>query len=118
MATSMEVERRIVELARQLSQEFAPQALAEGECLLSAIEEQAVQIGDALTRALVEQNWQVRAEHPQEAGCPNCGQRGRRVSVRERPLITRRGEATLHEAQYHCPCCRKDFFPDDRTARG
>jgi hypothetical protein len=76
-----------------------------------AIEELAHQAGRSLARDLCSQaaSQQARsADLPQP--CPDCGRPcdGRAVA---RELTTRDGPIRLDEARYHCPRCRRDFFP-------
>ena len=116
MATTGEMKRRIQALAEQLKSEFGEVSVPEGECWLAAVEDMALEVGDALATALVEKESVTRAENS-EADCPKCGNAGRYRGVRERELVTRRGPATICEPEFYCPCCRKAFFPDDQGDR-
>lgn len=116
MATSDAMRARIEAFARELCEEFGEVDDSNALSWLDAIEERAIQVGDAVTTALVEKNASGRAEQ-QEAACPECGQVGQRQGDRERSLLTRRGKATISEPEYYCPCCRKAFFPDDGRDR-
>lgn len=116
MAISRQKRERIMELALQLSEEMGEVNEEDGDCWLDAIENRAIEIGDALTAALVRQG----AEHHSvaaEAACPACGQLGRYRGSRERELISRRGPIHLAEPEYYCPACRKAFFPLDHGDR-
>jgi hypothetical protein len=116
MATSQQIRERIEELARQLVVEMGEVDEEEGDCWLDAIENRAIEIGDALTTALIQQR---SPDHPvsAEASCPACGQLGRYRGNRQRDLISRRGPIRLAEPEYYCPGCRKAFFPSDPSHR-
>jgi hypothetical protein len=103
-------------VARQLAEEMGEVNEEDGDCWLDAIENQAIEVGDALTAALVRQRSQ---QHPvaDEAACPSCGRLGRYRGSRERELISRRGPIQLAEPEYYCPACRKAFFPSDQGDR-
>jgi hypothetical protein len=47
---------------------------------------------------------------PDEQPCPDCQQPCRR-QPQPRPLDCRGGTITYDEPGYHCPACRRDFFP-------
>jgi hypothetical protein len=117
MATRHELQRRIEEVARELSEELGEVDASEGDCWLDAIESRATQIGDALSAALLAQQSGRRPAGVEEATCPQCGKTGRYVGDRQRELISRRGPVTISEPEYFCPCCRKDFFPSDHGDR-
>ena len=110
MAISSELRRRIAVLARQLCEESGEVDESQGDCWLDAVENQAVELGDALTAEIAKRR---SAERPAavEARCPGCGQSGRCRGERERELITRRGPTTIVEPEYYCPGCRRAFFP-------
>ena len=78
------------------------------------IEDAMIRIGDAVAR---EVGVQKLARHTGEASgprvCPHCGQAGVYLKRRERDLISSRGKVPLTEAKYHCPTCRRNFFPSD-----
>jgi hypothetical protein len=117
MANSWELRRRIDELARQLAEELGDVADSDGDCWLDAIENRAVELGDAISAALTER---LAAKQPplvDEAACPQCGQTGRYQGARARELLSRRGPVKIAEPEYFCPCCRKAFFPADPSAR-
>ena len=112
MATSNQIQERIDAFARQLCEELGDVDASKGVCWLDAIENESVDIGDAIMRALVKQK---AAKHPvaDESACPQCGKQGQYKGPRARELLTRRGAVTLAEPEYFCPCCRKAFFPSD-----
>ena len=113
MAINSEMQGRIEWMARQLCDGAGEVDESEGDCWLDAVENRAIEMGDALTAAVVKQR---SADRPaaDEAACPKCGRLGRCRGTRERELITRRGPTTIVEPEYYCPCCRKAFFPADQ----
>jgi hypothetical protein len=116
MATTPEIKQRISAFARELAAELSEVDDSDALSWLDAVETQAVEIGDAVHAELVKQ---TSAERPpgDESTCPTCGKPGRYKGRRERELIGRRGPVTIIEPEYFCPCCRKAFFPDDRSDR-
>ena len=116
MATNDAVRRRIEVFVEQLLEEFEVDA-SEGDCWLDALENRAVEVGDAVSAALLAQQATERRCTTAESACPQCGQTGRYVGDRQRELISRRGPVTITEPEHYCPCCRKAFFPDDPSDR-
>lgn len=117
MATSEPMQRRITAMARMLAEEFGEVDESNGDCWLDAVENQAVEIGDALTAELLKQTAERRPIQD-EAVCPGCGELGQYKGRRKRELVGRRGPVTINEVEYSCPCCRKAFFPADPRDRG
>lgn len=116
MATTNWVQERIEAFARQLNRELGEVDESTGVCWLDALENQAVEIGDAVHAALVKQRSTGRHAED-ESICPNCGKLGQYKGLRERDLIGRRGPLTISEPEYYCPACRRAFFPDDSSDR-
>lgn len=116
MATSKQIQERIEAVARQLAMEMGEVDEEEGDCWLDAIENRAIEIGDAITAALIEHRSRDRPS-ANESCCPQCGKSGGYRGNRQRELISRRGPITLAEPEYFCPGCRKAFFPSDRRDR-
>jgi hypothetical protein len=116
MATSDGIRHRIEEFTRQLCEELGEVDAGEGDCWLDALENRAIEVGDAVSAALLARQ---ASEQPvqEESSCPQCGQTGRYTGDRQRELISRRGPVTITEPAYFCPCCRKAFFPDDAHDR-
>jgi len=118
MVSSTQMKERFMALAIELVEESGEVDESMGDCWLDAIENMAIEIGDAVAVELIKQ----KAAHPpvqnDESVCPQCNQEGRYKGRRERELITRRGPTTITEPEYYCPCCRKAFFPADQTDRG
>lgn len=119
MAITQDMQQRIVTLATQWAAEELGE-IDDRDALswLDAVESRAVEIGDALATELVKQRAALQPPVAAEANCPECGKAGRYQGQRKRQLVTTRGPTTIAEPQYHCPCCRKDFFPSDPNPRG
>ncbi len=113
MKTTELMRERIQEFSRQLREEFGPLAVSADGCLLEVAEEWGVQLGDELARAVTEQALPAAAESPAEATCPQCQRLARWKGVRKRRIETRRGAIHVSEPEYHCPTCRRSFFPSD-----
>lgn len=117
MATSERMKARIAELARQLAEEFEEIDESDGTCWLDAVENRAIEIGDALSTQLTER-LSARQAREEKACCQECGNVGTFRGERERELIGRRGPIKIQEPEFYCACCRKSFFPDDASHRG
>jgi hypothetical protein len=117
MATTEELQQRIAALARELAEALGDVDDSMGDCWLDAVENQAVELGDAISVELTRQMSHQRPTE-EESNCPQCGKPGRYRQVRERELIGRRGPVMIAEPEYFCPCCRKAFFPSDPRDRG
>ena len=116
MAISARMKERIEAYVRELAEEFGEVDDRDADSWLDAVENQAVEIGDAVAAELMRKQ---SADRPadDEATCPQCGQPGRYRGLRQRELVSRRGPATIAEPEYFCPCCRKAFFPSDPADR-
>ena len=82
---------------------------------INDIEDAMIRMGDAVA---LEVGVQKLARHTdaaacQHAQCPRCGKTGLLVKKRSRELLTVRGPVPVTEAKYHCPKCRRNFFPSD-----
>lgn len=117
MATTQEIKERIAAFACELAEEFAEVDDSDALSWLDAIESEAVEIGDAISTALLERRAANLPTSGEEATCPKCGRLGRYEGQRQRELIGRRGPATIGEPEYFCPACRRAFFPCDRNDR-
>ena len=116
MAITDPIQGRIKTFASQLCEELGEVDDSSAVSWLDAVENRAIEIGDAVAAVLVEKN----APHgpvEDESSCPQCGKQGCYKGTRQRKLITRRGPATIAEPEYFCPCCRQAFFPDDQGDR-
>lgn len=117
MAVTQEMKERIAAFARELAEELGEVDDREALCWLDAIETQAVEIGDAMSIELLERRAAKPPTSDEESTCPQCGKLGRYQGQRQRELMGRRGRATLVEPEYHCPACRRAFFPGDPLDR-
>lgn len=113
MAISVRMRERIEAYVRELATELEEVDDSDADSWLDAIENRAVEIGDAVATEFVKQQSAKRGPTEDEAACPQCGQTGRYRGLRQRELVSRRGPATIAEPEYYCPCCRKAFFPSD-----
>lgn len=117
MAITRELQGWIAAAARQLCEEAPEVDESAGVCWLDAVENQAIEIADALTAEVVKQRSLDRPA-AESAACPTCGQPGRYRGPRQRELVTRRGPTTIVEPEYVCPACRRAFFPALQRAGG
>ena len=118
MATSPELQRRIDAFVSSLQEEFGEIPQGEHDCLLSAIEDFGVQVGDAVARAVSEVKAADQLTETGETCCPVCCSPGELKCVRKRLLDGRRGKLRIKEPEYFCQKCRKSFFPSDAANRG
>ena len=120
MATSSELQRRIEEFVESLESEFAPVAQGKHNCLLSAMEDFGVQVGDEVAKTIAQKKAakQIVQEQPtSDCCCPVCSSPGQFKSERKRLLDGRRGKLRISEPEYFCSKCRKSFFPSNVTDR-
>jgi uncharacterized protein with PIN domain len=77
----------------------------------------ACEIGDEVTRQLLNgqltERCQQVAQTPSQP-CPDCGQSSSQPELRHRQLDGLRGTVEYDDPAYHCPSCRRDFFPGSR----
>jgi hypothetical protein len=117
MTTTGGMKERIEAFARQLAEEFGEVDEDSAMSWLDAVENRAVEIGDAVAAELLRRKSADRVV-ADESSCPGCDRLGRYRGQREREVIGRRGPVAITEPEYYCPCCRKAFFPDDPSDRG
>lgn len=117
MASNQELHERIQAFARELAEEFGEIDDSQALSYLDAVESRAVEIGDAMTTALVKHKLGTVQSGEHEATCPDCSQQGLYKGLHSRQLVTRRGPTTIDEPKYFCPACRRDFFPHDPNHR-
>lgn len=115
MTTTTGLRERIEAFAGELREEFGEIDAAGYDCLFSAIEDLAANLGDELARSLIVQQATEKREARAEECCPSCQRPGRWKGQRPRRLQTRRGEIEIHEPEYYCSACRKSFFPGEQT---
>ena len=118
MATSSRMVERIAVYAHELAvEELGEVDDSNALSWLDAVESRAVEIADMIATEVIRQKAALRPVEQNESTCPECGKFGRYEGQRDRRLLTRRGETTIAEPEYYCPCCRKAFFPDDPNDR-
>lgn len=112
--TKEEKQDRIKALVAALLAEEEAEGLVAPRESIDDIENTMIRIGDAVAR---EVGVQKLARHTEDASgsppCPDCGHAGVYLKRRSRQLITSRGQVPLTESKYHCPKCRRNFFPSD-----
>jgi hypothetical protein len=116
MAMSAKLQARVRAVARELAAEIQAEEGAEAldTKQFVQIEDQACQLGDSITTALIEAAAEQQAQQAGEAetyGCPRCGREAKRGDPEPRVLDTRRGRVAWQEPAYYCHRCRQSFFP-------
>jgi hypothetical protein len=95
-------------------------ALRDGLVTFDQREQRALELGQQVILALLEQHAQddpaADPDPRQPPPCPRCQRPGRRVTPPKGPLPARAlttcaGEVTLRRAQYRCTTCRVVFSP-------
>lgn len=110
------------ELTTKISDVVNQLAAAEKQRLAAAgtfieLEELAIEIGDEVTRQLMNRELVDRSNQTAEAStadCPDCSSSGSPGDPLHRELQSTRGELSYHEPSFHCPSCRRNFFPSGR----
>jgi hypothetical protein len=81
-------------------------------------EERACELGDGLTRRLLEEHLEAddAADPGVEVTCPICGgpvhcDSPEQAEMERRELLTRRGKVEYERAARRCKRCRRIFFP-------
>ena len=81
-------------------------------------EDRACELGDALTRRLLEEHLTAdeMADPQEQVDCPFCGrpvpcEAPQDVEIENRLVQTRRGPAEFERAGRYCKPCRRVFFP-------
>lgn len=102
---------RYQEFVRSMREHLFGTEGAPPQADFGAIEDMAHRIGQAVAREFCEQTAAQQAcNATQPQRCPDC-QRECPGTVTTRELLTRDGPIALPEAAYHCPRCRRAFFP-------
>ncbi len=110
---------RLKAKVRSLSMELAleEQARLRAAGTMVDLEELACEIGDEITVQLINIEMSRRADEAAEATtyeCPDCGHCCGQGDPKSRRLTGLRGEVSYREPTYHCPACRRSFFPGSR----
>lgn len=110
-----ELRTRISGIVHQLAEREHQRLRAAGTFV--ELEELACQIGDEVTRQLMAGQLAERSNEVADSGsqsCPDCGQASSRTEMQHRELGSLRGTIEYDEPAYHCPTCRRAFFPGSR----
>ena len=98
-----------------LEKVYGPEGMPWGT-RFADLEELSVQIGQAMSRSMVDQALARQAQSvPSEAEtCSGCGGRVEpRDDTEPRAVLTRVGTAHWNEPKRYCPKCRAAFFPSN-----
>ena len=75
------------------------------------LEEVAVQLGQAISREMLNRSLARQAGATTETGCPTCRGESTAGEPEPRTVTTRAGSVEWDEPRRHCPRCRRSFFP-------
>jgi hypothetical protein len=111
MADHTQLRSRLEAMVREfLAEEGLLAAPGQGApSLFETLEDTAVEVGDAFTREVLQQ--QLAAQLEVDCHCPTCGGAGLRKRERQRSIQTRRGPVDVAEVECYCRRCRRSFFP-------
>jgi hypothetical protein len=119
--TNEELRRRRQEFLEVAGQAFDQMLGDDGQNGLVTFaerEERACDLGDGLTRALLEEHLGAddAADPGAEVDCPICGgpvpcDSPEKAETENRELLTRRGKVQYERAARSCKRCRRIFFP-------
>jgi len=113
-----ELKTRLAGIVGQLAAQEQERLRAAGTIV--ELEELACEIGDEVTRQLMRGELAERGNEAAEEAtqvCPDCGQATANSDRHHRRLESVRGEIEYFEPAYHCPSCRRAFFPGSRIDR-
>lgn len=120
MAIPVKLQAELVACVRRFRAEQGEKKLLSGT-LFVELEDEACEIGDAVTAAMLEAALREHAALTEQAAqssavetacCPRCQRPGKRNAEPEPRLMqTRRGEVSWNEPSYYCRFCRQAFFP-------
>ena len=117
MDLPMKVRERVEELAVELRQLlYGSQGTPPRGVTFALLENEACEVGDAVTRCLLSQALQEHADQTAaapERSCAVCGRSSAAEDIQPRIVQTRRGEVAWREPQYYCRKCRQAFFPSE-----
>ena len=119
--TSEELRKRRREFQQEAGRAFDQMLGSDGQNGLVTFaerEDRACDLGDGLTRRLLEEHLAAddTADPGAEVDCPICGkpvpcQAPEEIKKEERPVQTRRGKVQFERAARRCKPCRRIFFP-------
>ena len=119
--TAEEIKERRRDFVEEAGQTFDQMLGCDGQNGLVTFEqreERACELGDALTRLLLEEHLAAddMADPGVEVACPFCGrpvpcEAPEDVELQNRQVRTRRGSVDYERAARRCEPCRRVFFP-------
>lgn len=119
--TSEELRKRRREFQEQAGRAFDQMLGSDGQNGLITFEEReerACELGDGLTRRLLEEHLSAddAVDPGVEVACPICGGPVRcdspeKAEMENRELLTRRGKVEYERVARRCKRCRRVFFP-------
>jgi hypothetical protein len=119
--TEKELTARRREFLQEAGQAFDQMLGSDGQNGLVTFaerEERACELGDALTRRLLQEHLEAddAADPGIEVACPICGgpvhcPEPDKVEMENREVLTRRGKVEYERAARRCNRCRRIFFP-------
>jgi uncharacterized protein with PIN domain len=115
LAMDSELKGRVSGIVGQLAKQEQRRLRAAGTFV--ELEELACEIGDEVTRQLMNGQLSERSQEVAEAAsqpCPDCGQSSSQSEMQHRQLDGLRGTIEYDDPAYHCPSCRRAFFPGSR----
>jgi uncharacterized protein with PIN domain len=115
LAMDSELKTRISSVVKQLAEIEQRRLRAAGTFV--ELEELACEIGDEVTRQLLGDELAERCAdvaHSESQPCPDCGQSSSQAEPQHRELDSSRGTIEYGDPAYHCPTCRRSFFPGSR----
>jgi uncharacterized protein with PIN domain len=118
LAMDSELSTRISGVVNQLAGQEQQRLRAAGTFV--ELEELACEIGDEVTRQLMSGQLAERSNEAAESDsqvCPDCGQSSSQCDTQHRKVDSSRGPIEYFEPAYHCPSCRRAFFPGSRLDR-
>jgi hypothetical protein len=117
MATSSSLSPALQRLVEQLSDQvlaqlYGPTGAPALGTRFDDIESAGVEVGDAISRAIVQAAVRQQAAETPAKVC-SCGTPLEERDPDPRTLTMRRGEIGWNEPLGHCKRCRRDFFPSE-----
>ena len=119
--TSEQLKTRRREYMEEAGQAFDQMLGSDGQnglVTLTEREDRACELGDALTRRLLEEHLAVddAVDPGEQVDCPFCGrpvhcEEPEKVALENRLIRTRRGKIDFERAARRCTPCRRIFFP-------
>jgi hypothetical protein len=119
--TAQELKARRQEFLEEAAKAFDQMLGCDGQNGLVTFEQRedrACELGDALTRRLLEEHLAAdeTADPGEQVDCPLCGrpvpcETPEQVEMEKRQVRTRRGAVEFERAARRCTHCRRVFFP-------